>query len=361
MAALETVMRIRLLLLAAVLSASPLAGTRAQQGPKVLLLYDMEGVTDAIGPQDVGMGSQTYPATRESLTEDVNAAIRGLFKAGAREIVLTDGHGSGNPDPDYLLDKLPQGTRFDIRTAPYDPYIEAMDDSFDAMVAVAMHGKAGGKAFLAHTYYGHTRWVMAGHDMNESMLVAASAARFDIPLILVTGDDVLREEVRAFSPATEYVTVKKAVSGSSAESRPRAEVSRDIEAAAERALRNMKNIRPWKPAGIAKPFENQFSYVLPEQAAVASMFPHAEPVNNKTVKVVAPHFMDAYLAFRALATFTGLASQRMLVSSIRELEGGRDLISKAEARMPTREQRTFAPTASTLDRDAIGPGRHGYR
>jgi D-amino peptidase len=321
----------------------------------------MEGVTDATSPQDVGMGSQSYPATRESLTEDVNAAIRGLFKAGAREIVLTDGHGSGNSDPDYLLEKLPQGTRFDIRTAPYDPYIEAMDDSFDAMVAVAMHGKAGGRGFLAHTYYGHTRWVMAGHDMNESMLVAASAARFDIPLILVTGDDVLREEVKAFSPATEYVTVKKAVSRSSAESRPRAEVSRDIEAAAERALRNMKNIMPWKPAEIAKPFENQFSYHLPEQAAVASMFPHAEPVNDKTVKVVAPHFMDAYLAFRALATFTGLASQQMLVSSIREQDGGRDLISKAEARMPTREQRTFAPTASTLDPGAIGPGRHGYK
>jgi hypothetical protein len=71
--------------------------------------------------------------------------------------------------------------------------------------------------------------------------------------------------------------------------------------------------------------------------------------------------MDAYLAFRALATFTGLASQRMLVSSIRDLEGGRDLISKAEALMPTREQRTFASTASTLDPGTIGPGRHGYR
>ena len=354
-------MRIRLLILAAVFLAAPLAGTRAQQGPKVLLLYDMEGVTDATGPQDVGMGSGTYPATRESLTEDVNAAIRGLFKAGAREVVLTDGHGSGNPDPDYLLEKLPQGARFDIRTAPYDPYIEAMEGSFDAMVAVAMHGKAGGKAFLAHTYFGHTRWVMAGHDMNESMLVAASAARFDIPLILVTGDDVLREEVRAFSPATEYVMVKKAVSGSSAEPRPRAAVSRDIESAAERALRNMKNVRPWKPAEIAKPFENQFSYHLREQAAVASMFPHAEPVNDKTVKVVAPHFMDAYLAFRALAVFTGLAGQRMLVSSIRDLEGGRGLISKAEALMPTRELRTFASTASTLEPGTIGPGRHGYR
>jgi D-amino peptidase len=357
----EDIMRRRFLLLLTLLAAWTITATRAQQGPKVLLLYDMEGVTDAVRPPDVSMGSPSYPATRESLTEDVNAAIRGLLKAGAREIVITDGHGSGNPDPDYLIDKMPSGARFDIRDAPYDPYIEAMDDTFDAMVAVAMHGRAGGKAFLAHTYNGHTRWVMAGHDMNESMLIAASAARFNIPLILVTGDDVLKDEIKVFSPATEYVTVKKAVSVSSAEARPRADVSRDIEATAERALRNRKSVSPWKPTEITRPFENQFAYILPEQAALASMFPHATPVNNKTIKVPAANFVDAYLAFRALAAYTGLTTQRMMLSSIRQMEGGADLIAKAQNQLPSREQRTFEPTAATLDRGALGPGRHGYR
>ena len=354
-------MHARLAVFSILLAFLVLAPTRAQQGPKVLLLYDMEGVTDALRPEDVSMGSQTYPSTRESLTEDVNAAIRGLFAAGAREVVLTDGHGSGNPDPDYLLDRLPKGARFDIRDAPYDPYIESMDKSFDAMVAVAMHGKAGGKAFLAHTYNGHTRWVMAGHDMNESMLVAASAARFDVPLILVTGDEVLREEIRAFSPATEYVTVKKALSVSTAEARPRAEASRDIETAAARALRNRKNVRPWKPAEIANGFDNHFSYILPDQAAIASMFPRATAVDNKTVKVPARDFLEAYLAFRALATFTGLTTQRMLVTAIRQMDGGRDLIAKAQGQFPSREQRTFQATSPTLDRGGVGPGRHGYR
>jgi D-amino peptidase len=347
-----------LVLCAAVLAVS---ATRAQQGPKVLLLYDMEGVTGAVRPADVNFGSPTYPATRESLTEDVNAAIQGLLAAGAREVVLTDGHGSGNPDPDYLLDKLPKGARFDIRDVPYDPYTDSMDDSFDAMVAVAMHGKAGGKAFLAHTFNGHTRWLMAGHDMNESMLVAASAARFDIPLILVTGDDVLKEEIKAFSPATEYVTVKKVVSVSSAEARPRSEVSQEIQAAAERALRNRKSVRPWKPAAISRPFENQFSYILPEQAAVASMFPHSTPVNNKTVKITAPNFVEAYLTFRALAAFTGMATQRMAMNAIRQMEGGPALIAKAQATLPSREQRSFEPTAAALDRGSLGPGKHGVR
>jgi D-amino peptidase len=343
------------IVIALVLSAGV---TSQRRDLKVLLLYDMEGISAAVKPADVNFGSSSYPPTREALTEDVNAAIRGLQKAGATDVVLTDGHGSGNPDPDYLLDKLPTGARFDLREVPYDPYIETMDKSFDAMVAVAMHGRAGGRGFLAHTYNGHTRWVMAGHDMNESMLVAASAARFDIPLVLVTGDDVLRDEVKAFSPETEYVVVKKALSVSEAEPRPRAEVSADIEAAAERALRNRAKVRPWRPAGLAREFDNLYNYILPEQAAVAINFPGASVVDNKTVRVRARSFLEGYLAFRALAAFTGYATQRMVLSAVREMDGGPDLIRKAQERLPSREQRTFKPTGTSIER---GYGKHGYR
>jgi D-amino peptidase len=349
-------MRANALLTAAAVLVS--AGLIAQpRQVKVLLLYDMEGISAAVKPSDVNFGSPSYPPTREALTEDVNAAIRGLQKAGATEIVLTDGHGSGNPDPDYLLDKMPKGARFDLRDVPYDPYIEAMDKSFDAMVAVAMHGRAGGKAFLAHTYNGHTRWVMAGHDMNESMLVAASAARFDIPLILVTGDDVLRDEIKAFSPETEYVVVKKALSVSEAEARPRADVSADIEAAAERALRNRGKIKPWRPAEITREFDNHYGYILPEQAAIAVNFPGAVVVDNKTVNVRARSFFEAYLAFRGLAAFTGYATSRMALTAVRQMDGGADLIRKAQEQLPSREQRTFKPTGTTIAR---GYGRHGY-
>jgi D-aminopeptidase len=234
-----------------------------------------------------------------------------------------------------------------------------MDDSFDAMVAVAMHGRAGGKAFLAHTYNGHTKWVMAGHDMNESMLVAASAARFEMPLVLVTGDDVLRDEIKAFSPETEYVVVKRAISVSEAEPRSRAEVSADIEAAAERALKNRAKIKPWRPKEISTgEFDNLYSYVLPEQAAVAINFPRAEVVDNKTVKVRTSTFLDAYLTFRGLAGFTGYAAQRILFNAIRDMDGSADLIRKAQEKLPSRENRTFAPTGTIIER---GYGKHGYK
>ena len=85
---------------------------------------------------------------------------------------------------------------------------------------------------------------------------------------------MLQKEIAAFSPTTEYVVVKQALSVESAQPRPRDEVSAEIAAAAERALRNRSKVKPWRPA-LPSPFENRYSYVLPEQAAVAINFPHA--------------------------------------------------------------------------------------
>jgi hypothetical protein len=43
------------------------------------------------------------------------------------------------------------------------------------------------------------------------------------------------------------------------------------------------------------------------------------------------------------------------------MDGGPAMLAKAQATLPSREERTFDPTAPTLDRGPIGPGRHGYR
>ena len=354
-------MRNSLWLCAFVVAAALPASAQAPAAPgRVLLIYDMEGVTSAVTPRDVQFGAPGYPATRESLTEDVNAAVRGLLKGGAVEVVITDAHGSGNPDPDYLVDRMPKGARFDIRDAPYDPYLDTVGQGYAAVIAVGMHSRAGGKGFLAHTYFGHTRWRIAGYDMNESMIVAASAARFGVPLILVTGDDVLQGEIAAVSPSTEYVAVKKADGVEKAEPRPRAEVSADIEAAAARAFANRARVASWRPTS-AEPFDNLFSYLFPEMAAVAINFPNATGVDNKTIRVRTRDFVEAYMAFRALANFTQVVRQRMIMKLVGEVEGGREVLAKAQERWPSRDKRTFDPTGTEIDPGGSPYARHGVR
>lgn len=353
-----------LVALLAIAKAGGRADVAAAQMPRtvrVLLLYDMEGLNGATAPNDVIATSTTYAATRESLTAEVNAAIRGLLKGGAEQVVLTDGHGSGNPGPDYILDAMPPGARFDLRDRPYDPYVDAMGPEFGALVTIGMHSGAGRRGFLSHTYNGHTMWVMGGHEMNESMIVAASAGRFGIPLILVTGDDVLREEIRAFSPRTEYVTVKTATSREAAIPRPRGDVLIEIEAAAERALAMRQQIPAWTPE-LQSPTQNYFSYQLPEQAGVASQYPHAVGINNKTVRVdTGGGFVDAYLTFRALARFTGLAEPRLLITRLQSRPGGTAIVEELRGDIPLFTRGSFESTSDELVGGFTSMGRHGYR
>ncbi len=316
-------------------------------GPRVLLLYDMEGVTDVIAPAGAVIDSVGYSEARESLTEDVNAAIRGLVKAGAGEVVLTDSHGSGNPEPDYLMERLPASARHEIRDRPYDPYIDVVDHGYAAVVAIGMHAGSGEVGFLPHTVLSHTRWIAKGLALSESMIFAASAARYGVPLILVTGDDVLGQEIQAFSPATRYVTVKRALSPAKAEPRPRENVSRDIELAAEQALRESGRVPPWTLL-MNGPLQSEFGYRSEEQTALAALYPGARVLNNRAVALETATFLDAYTSYRALANYTFLAHMRWIVETMPSVKGGDEVLLELSKVFPPRSERTFAPSGDDV-------------
>src|SRR5215470_19808835 len=130
-------------------------GVSQRRPLKVLLLYDMEGVSGATDFKHTSFShSAEYAEGRKSLTADVNAAIAGLKAAGATEIVIVYGHGSGNnTEPDVLEKELLPPAKMMYRDAPFDIYMESYDHSFDAIVAIGMHAGAGNSVgFLSHTY-----------------------------------------------------------------------------------------------------------------------------------------------------------------------------------------------------------------
>jgi len=313
-------------------------------GAKVLLVYDMEGVTD-VTRRGTTIDSDQYDLARRSLVEDVNATIKGLLRAGAQEVVLVDGHGSGNPEPDYPLERLPPGSRHEIREQPYDPYLAVLDDDYSAVVAIGMHVGSGDTGFLAHTVLPHTRWTANGFEMNESMIVAGFAAQSGAPLILVTGDDALKNDIEEFSPETKYVTVKVAKSYSSAEARPRQQVSEEIEIAAADAFRHRDTIPPWR-ALATRPIENEFGYRTPAQTELASLYPHVTILSDKAVSLRADDFVEAYLAFRALASYTFLSHMRWVVETISELEDGDEILRRIGGRMPPSAELSFRSSQS---------------
>ena len=242
----------------------------ASTAPKVLIIYDMEGVSGVIAPNYERYGAKEYPEGRASLTADVNAAIRGLKAGGAGTIWVEDGHGSGNDqEPDILIDKIDKQAIFDFRDHPYDPYSTGIDASIAAIVCVGMHSRTRTQGFMAHTYTFDVAWNVNGVDLTETHIVAISAARWGIPVIMVSGDNVLAEQLPRDFPELEYAIVKTATGLSSAEAVPREESDKRIENAARQAMEKFLAGK-FRAYYLPPPYDIRLSFRTTEEAAMAA-------------------------------------------------------------------------------------------
>jgi hypothetical protein len=104
---------------------------------------------------------------------------------------------------------------------------------------------------------------------------------------------------------------------------------------------------------------------LTPNPCIAITFPGAYSIDNRTVGLKTRDFLEGYLAFRALAGYPSFASVRMMMGWLREMEGGAAIADKLQARLPSREPRTFAPTgpavARTMDPGGMDTDRSGRR
>jgi D-amino peptidase len=283
----------------------------AQKHLKVVVLYDMEGVSGVTRVEGTDFDAKVdYEAARQSLTADVNAAIAGLKAAGATEIVVVDGHGSGNNEgPDVLESQLLSPAKMISRDRPFDIYMDSYDQSVDAIVAVAMHAGAGNTAgHLSHTYsYADIQYKVNGIPFNESMILAMGAARYGIPVIMVSGDDELEQEVRRYLPWVKYASGKHAVDRAKAEPFPREEVNRRIETAAREALLALESAR--LPEITTGPFRFALTFQNEEQARNVSWLQGAELTSDAaTVQIRADDFEAGYRTSLRLISAGGLVA-----------------------------------------------------
>ena len=78
----------------------------AQEGLKVFISVDMEGIAGVTAGSDVSSTGPDYEYFRRLTTLEANAAVEGALAAGATEIVVRDGHGAKtNIIPDLLHQK----------------------------------------------------------------------------------------------------------------------------------------------------------------------------------------------------------------------------------------------------------------
>ncbi len=175
---------------------------------KVYISADIEGITG------IGHWNETdkaypgeYAQFQKQMTAEVAVAAEAAIQAGATEILIKDAHDSGR---NLNIQELPEMVRV-VRGWAGHPLsmIQELDDSFDAIMYIGYHSRAGQNTnTLAHTMSSSriARMTLNEQDMSEFYLHALAAAYYGVPSVFVSGDAGICSEVQGLNSSIETVT-----------------------------------------------------------------------------------------------------------------------------------------------------------
>ena len=305
---------------------------KTRKNLKILLVSDIEGTSGINDVHQIRYGYKEFEEFgRIQVTEDVNAAVRGLRAAGVADIRVADSHGSGGPNKNIIPEKLEKGVRLFQEGAVYKRLKEAVDESIDGAVFVGFHAMADTKdGFLRHTITVGPRIRINGRFVGETAIDAYALAEQGIPVIMVTGDQALVREASAFLPGIETVQVKTSLDCRTTECLPLLEARRLIEAAAERAL---SRIDEFRPVQITKPIKIDVSFPKKRQVDLCETIPRAKRSREKTVSYIAEDWDEAYSFVRTTIRLAGQYAIEALAEKLSKLEGFGRAVQEWEANL----------------------------
>lgn len=272
----------RLALVTAALFATA-SGASAQDGLKVYISADMEGVVGAVTGDQLGPTGFEYGTFRRLMTNEVNAAIEAARAMGATEILVSDSHGNGE---NLLIEELPQDIQL-VRSWPRPlMMMEGIDETFDAAILIGYHASTNNASGVrAHTFSSAnlTAVRLNGMDMMEASMSAAIAGDFGVPVVMISGDDAAVAEAQRTVGDMEGAVVKWNYGFHSARTiMPEASYAL-IGDRVRAALGRLGDFSPYRMNG---PLELEISFKNYMPAELMAYLPNVERVDSHTIRFV---------------------------------------------------------------------------
>ena len=178
---------------------------------RVFISSDIEGVAGVAGGEQTTSSGFEFSTACKWMTQEVVAAADAAHHAGAKEVIIADGHGSAQ---NILLDELPDYVRL-VRSWPR-PLLQMQgieEGTYDAAVFIGHHTAIfSTNGLRSHTYHGgcYRDIRLNGESQSETSLNCLLAAHYHVPVVFSAGDSDYIEYVRELSPDIETVITKKA-------------------------------------------------------------------------------------------------------------------------------------------------------
>ena len=283
---------------------------------RILLSVDMEGVSGVVSSRETGYPRQVigdpqitpdYLNGQRWLTADINAAVEGAMEAGATSFVVHDTHGL-----DYrnvLMEELNPAVEM-VKGLPVIFYeYEDLDNSYDAAFLIGMHARAGEPGVISHVL----DWPLIrevrinGQPVGESEITIALSSYYGIPTVLITGDDLICDEVHTWTHnQIETAVVKKSLTRYAAHCLSLPVARERIRQAAKRAVERIGEI---EPRTFASPITLEVDFSEPQIARYMAWMPGGVTYNGRyTASFTGDDFLKVY---QVLLAMLHIASSRL--------------------------------------------------
>ncbi len=272
---------------------------------KILIAADMEGVTGVVHWDHVSPGHAEYPRFRTLMTGDVNAAIRGAIEAGADEVTVTDGHAYGR---NILVEELDPRARLNAGGPTLLSMVEGVDAGVAGVIFVGYHARVGTPhAILDHTWSSSSIagvW-LNGQPVGEIGLNAAVCGHFNVPVIMVSGDEAACAEGAGLLGSIETAAVKRASGRMAAECLPPEVTHAAIYSAAVQAVSCLRAGEAPPPFCPERPVAMAVEFVHSHMADRVMILPGLCRPQGKRIEFTADDAPTAYRIFRVAASLAG--------------------------------------------------------
>lgn len=266
---------------------------------KILISADIEGVNGVVHPDQIYPDGKFYKETLEKWVLELNAVIEGLKESGVKEIVINDSH---NHMRNLNSANLKDASLITGWQKPFSMVCGA-ELGFDGAMFTGYHAKATANGVLSHTYRPRIikKVLLNNIEVGETGLNAALLGFYDIPVLLVNGDDVTcKEAENLLGKDLIRVESKKALSRYSALSVPFEQTLKDLREGAKKAIKEKSKLKPYK---VESPVL-KVTFAEPNHADAAELIPNVIRIGNTEIELsglAMPALFKAFLAMGALA------------------------------------------------------------
>ena len=271
------------------LLALSLISAAQDDGLKIYISADMEGVVGAVTGEQLSPGGFEYERFRQFMTDEVNAAIEAARLAGATEFLVSDSHGNGQ---NLLIEQLPDDIMI-VRSWPRPlGMMEGIDETFDGVIFTGYHSStANTRGVRAHTMSSAniTSLRLNGIEMTEGSMNAAIAGHFGVPVILVTGDDAAVAENQVIIGDIEGAIVKWSYGFHSARTLTPEAAYEEIRVRTASAISRIEEFEPYV---LDTPITLELSLKHYMPVETLSYLPNVDRVNSHTIRFVGQDMIE---------------------------------------------------------------------